>query len=468
MISSKTSEEADRAMQVTVFGAGYVGLVTGVVLAELGHQVTVIEVVADKVAQIRQGKAPIYEYGLDAMLARVLARGTFQVKDSPQGAVEAADVIFIAVGTPPLESGEADLRYVRQAALAIGQELGKRQRQVVVNKATVPIGSANQVEVWIEDGYGGTPSPEAYTVASNPEFLREGTAIFDTLYPDRIVLGADRPWALEQLRALYRPIVEQSFTAPPEVLRPEGLASVPLVETDRVSAEMIKYAANAFLATKISFANEIANICERVGADVIEVARGIGLDQRIGARFLNAGAGWGGSCFGKDLSALIYTAEEYGYHPQMLQSTVSVNRDQRHRIVSHLQDALKTIKGRRVALWGLAFKPGTDDLRDAPALTVLAELLRLGARLHVYDPVAMPTLKRDYPDLDVVYAKGALDALVGAEALIVLTEWPEFAEIPLAQIVDGLNRPVLIDGRNLWTPQAAREVGLTYHGVGRS
>ncbi len=455
-------------MQVTIFGAGYVGLVTGTVLADLGHQVTVIEVVAEKIAKIRQGQAPIYEHGLDAMLARVLASGRFHVTDSASAAVQSAEVIFIAVGTPPLPTGEADLSYVRQAALAIGQGLAQNRRQVVVNKATVPIGSANQVEVWIEDGFGARPPVDAYTVASNPEFLREGTAIFDTLYPDRIVLGADEAWALELLKEMYRPIIEQTFEPPLEVPRPEQLQMVPLVQTDRISAEMIKYAANAFLATKISFANEIANICERVGADVVEVAQGIGLDRRIGPRFLNAGAGWGGSCFGKDLSALIFTAEEYGYRPELLHSTVRVNREQRHRMISHLQDALKTIKGRRVAVWGLAFKPGTDDLRDAPALTVIGELLRLGARVHVYDPVAMATLQRDYPDLEVVYADNAVAALRGAEALMVLTEWPEFAQIPLTQIAQGLSRPVLIDGRNLWTPESAKRAGLDYHGVGRS
>ena len=455
-------------MQVTIFGAGYVGLVTGTVLADLGHQVTVIEVVAEKIAKIRQGQAPIYEHGLDAMLARVLASGRFHVTDSASAAVRSAEVIFIAVGTPPLPTGEADLTYVRQAALAIGQGLAQNRRQVVVNKATVPIGSANQVEVWIEDGFGARPPVDAYTVASNPEFLREGTAIFDTLYPDRIVLGADEAWALELLKEMYRPIIEQTFEPPLEVPRPEQLQMVPLVQTDRISAEMIKYAANAFLATKISFANEIANICERVGADVVEVAQGIGLDRRIGPRFLNAGAGWGGSCFGKDLSALIFTAEEYGYRPELLHSTVRVNREQRHRMISHLQDALKTIKGRRVAVWGLAFKPGTDDLRDAPALTVIGELLRLGARVHVYDPVAMATLQRDYPDLEVVYADNAVAALRGAEALMVLTEWPEFAQIPLTQIAQGLSRPVLIDGRNLWTPESAKRAGLDYHGVGRS
>lgn len=455
-------------MQVTIFGAGYVGLVTGAVLAELQHHVTVVEVVAEKIEKIRRGQAPIYEHGLDAMLGRVLASGHFEVTTDPEAAVSSADVIFIAVGTPPLETGEADLRYVRQAALAIGRGLGNKRRQVVVNKATVPIGSANQVEVWIEDGFGGKPPDEAYTVASNPEFLREGTAIFDTLYPDRIVLGADRTWGLECLKQLYAPILAQDFAAPAEVPRPEHLTSVPLVETDRISAEMIKYAANAFLATKISFANEIANICERVGADVTEVTRGIGLDQRIGPKFLNAGVGWGGSCFGKDLSALIYTAEEYGYHPQLLQSTVSVNRDQRHRVVSRLQDAIKTIKGRRVAVWGLAFKPDTDDLRDAPALTVLAELIRLGARVQVFDPVAMPTMRRDYGDLDVIYADSAIGALHNAEALIVLTEWKEFREVPLTAIQEALARPVLIDGRNLWNPEAAKSAGLLYHSVGRS
>ncbi len=455
-------------MRVTVFGAGYVGLVTGAVLAALDHQVTVIEVVKEKIVLVRQGKAPIYEHGLEAMLRRVLAANRFTITEDAGAAVESADVIFIAVGTPPLESGEADLQYVRQAALAIGAGLRSGPAKVIVNKATVPIGSANLVEVWIEDGYGGKPPRDSYTVASNPEFLREGTAIYDTLYPDRIVLGADQPWALERLKTLYQPILDQSFQPPDEVPRPEGLTRVPLVETDRISAEMIKYAANAFLATKISFANEIANICERVGAEVTEVTRGIGLDRRIGGHFLQAGVGWGGSCFGKDLAALIYTSEQYGYRPQLLHSTVTVNRDQRHRVVTRLQEALKTIKGRRIAVWGLAFKPNTDDLRDAPALTVISELLRLGARIQVYDPVALATLRRDYPELDVVYAPSALDALDGAEALTLLTEWQEFAEVPLARVAERLARPVVVDGRNLWHPAAAAEAGIRYYGIGRS
>ncbi len=458
-------------MNVAVFGAGYVGLVTGAVLADLGHQVTLIEVSPEKINAIREGRSPIFEEGLDALLGRTLAKQTLSITDHPQEGVQDADVIFVAVGTPPLPDGEADLRYVRQAALSIGRSLTGDRQQVIVNKATVPIGSANLVEVWIQDGYreghGGVPPQEWYAVASNPEFLREGTAIHDTLYPDRIVLGADQEWALERLKALYEPILGQTFPAPPEAPRPHGVTEVPVVVTDRISSEMIKYAANAFLATKISFANEIANISERVGADIVEVMRGIGLDTRIGGRFLQAGIGWGGSCFGKDLSALTVTAEEYGYRPRLLHATRDVNGDQRLLAVKRLQEELKTVKGRRVAVWGLAFKPGTDDLRDAPALAIIDELLRLGARVQVYDPIAMNNLKRQYPELEVEYRETAEDALDGADALILATEWPEFRDIPLSRIEAHLGRGVIIDGRNLWDPEEARRAGLKYRAIGR-
>ena len=458
-------------MNVAVFGAGYVGLVTGAVLADLGHQVTLIEVSPEKIDAIRGGRSPIFEEGLDSLLGRTLAKHALSITDQPQDAVRDADVVFVAVGTPPLPDGEADLRYVRQAALSIGKSLSGQRQQVIVNKATVPIGSANLVEVWIQDGYreghGGVPSPEWYAVASNPEFLREGTAIHDTLYPDRIVLGADQEWAVERLKALYEPIIRQTFPAPPEAPRPASLTEVSVVVTDRISSEMIKYAANAFLATKISFANEIANISERVGADIVEVMRGIGLDTRIGGRFLQAGIGWGGSCFGKDLSALTVTAEEYGYRPRLLHATRDVNWDQRLLAVKRLQEELKTVKGRRVAVWGLAFKPGTDDLRDAPALAIIDELLRLGARVQVYDPIAMNNLKRQYPDLEVEYRETAEDALDGADALILATEWPEFRDVPLSLIEARLGRGVVIDGRNVWDPEEARRSGLKYRAIGR-
>ncbi|NMP20865.1 UDP-glucose dehydrogenase family protein [Sulfobacillus harzensis] len=458
-------------MRVSVFGAGYVGLVTGAVLADLGHHVTLIEVSEEKIALINQRRSPIFEEGLESLLARSIDQGRLSITNDAESVVGSSEVIFIAVGTPPLPDGEADLRYVRQAALAIGRGMHGHPRQVIVNKATVPIGSANLVEVWVQDGYrevhGRAPSSEWYTVASNPEFLREGTAIFDTLYPDRIVLGADEAWAIDRLQELYRPILEQSFEPPPESPRPNGVTSVPVVVTDRISSEMIKYAANAFLATKISFANEIANISERVGADIVQVMRGIGLDQRIGGRFLNAGIGWGGSCFGKDMAALTVTAEEYGYQPRLLHATQDVNREQRLLVIKRLQEALKPVKGRRIAVWGVAFKPGTDDLRDAPSLTIIEELLRLGARVRVYDPIALDNLRRLRPDLEVEFADSAEDALDGADALILATEWPSFAEIPLATIADRLTRGIVIDGRNFWDPEAARQAGLQYRGIGR-
>lgn len=458
-------------MQVAIFGAGYVGLVTGAVLAELGHQVTLVEVDADKREAIRAGKPPIYEAGLDTLLPRVVGQGRLTVTEDGPEAVRQADVIFIAVGTPPLPSGDADLTYVRAASQAIGAGIDSRRRRVVVNKATVPIGSANLVEVWITDSYrereGTMPESDWFAVASNPEFLREGTAIYDTLYPDRLVLGADVPWAVEMLRHLYAPIIAQDFSPPPECPRPRGQGPVPVVESDRISAEMIKYAANAFLATKISFANEMAAICERVGADVVQVMAGIGLDSRIGPRFLNAGAGWGGSCFGKDLAALMYTAHEYGYAPKILAATVEVNRDQRRLIVQRVQEALKTIKGRRVAVWGLSFKPGTDDLRDAPAITVIRELLRLGARVAAYDPIAMDNCARQHPELEVQYGPDALAVLEGAEALVIMTEWEQFRDIPLEAIRARLAQPHVIDGRNLLDPDQARAAGLHYRGIGR-
>ncbi len=458
-------------MKVAVFGAGYVGLVTGAVLADLGHQVTLIEVSEEKIALINQRRSPIFEEGLEPIIARAMDQGHLSVTSAPETVVGSSEVIFIAVGTPPLPDGEADLRFVRQAALAIGRNMTGETRQVIVNKATVPIGSANLVEVWVQDGYrevhGRVPSNEWYTVASNPEFLREGTAVLDTLYPDRIVLGADEEWAIERLQELYLPITQQSFEPPPEAPRPHGLTASPVFVTDRISSEMIKYAANAFLATKISFANEIANVSERVGADVVQVMRGIGLDQRIGGRFLNAGIGWGGSCFGKDLAALTVTAEEYGYQPRLLYATQEVNRDQRLLVVKRLQEVLKPIKGRRIAVWGVAFKPGTDDLRDAPSLTIIEELLRLGARVRVYDPIALENLRRLRPDFDVEYADSAEDALDGADALILATEWPSFAEIPLSTIAERLTRGIVIDGRNFWDPNAAVRVGLQYRGIGR-
>lgn len=458
-------------MNVVVFGAGYVGLVTGAVLAELEHHVTLIDVDPSKVALINQAQPPIFEYGLENLLQRVRQSKMLEATMDPSQAVQNADVIFIAVGTPPLPDGAPNLDYVHQAAMTIGQHLSENRTYVIVNKATVPIGSANLVEMWIDDGFvqkwGHPISEGVFTVASNPEFLREGTAIHDTLYPDRIVLGADHAWALERLIDLYQPILGQTFEPPGDIPRPLGIQRIPLISTDRLSAEMIKYAANAFLSTKISFANEMANICERVGADITTVMQGIGLDTRIGSKFLNAGIGWGGSCFGKDLAALIYTAKEYGYEPALLESTQHVNMQQRKGVIKRLQEELKTLKGRRIALWGLAFKPGTDDLRDAPSLSVIQELLHLNARVIVYDPVAMDNMRKQYPHWDIRYASSALAAVDGAHALLVMTEWDVFRQIPLTEIMSRLDFPVIIDGRNIFDPEEASRLGIRYRGIGR-
>lgn len=458
-------------MQVTVFGAGYVGLVTGSVLADLGHHVTLVEVSSEKILLIEQGIAPFYEPGLSSLLERVVQAGRLEVTNAPRDAVRHADIIFIAVGTPSLPNGEANLSYVREAAMEIGRGLSGQKRQLVVNKATVPIGCANLVQVWIQDGraelYGSSLSDEMIYVASNPEFLREGSAISDTLYPDRIVLGADDGWAFDCLVELYQPIIEQDFTPPPEADRPRGLKSVPVVQTERTTAEMIKYAANAFLATKISFANEVSNISERVGADTLEVMRGIGMDERIGPRFLRTGIGWGGSCFQKDILELSVTAEQYGYYPRLLHATVDVNRGQRQLVIKRLQEELKAVKGRRIAVWGLSFKPGTDDLRDAPAVDIIEDLIRLGARVSVYDPVAMPALQRTRPDLEVIYGKSPEATLQHGDALVLTTEWPVFNAVPLAVIQEQLANPLVIDGRNMWDPVSCQAAGLRYRAVGR-
>ncbi|MNR82138.1 UDP-glucose 6-dehydrogenase TuaD [compost metagenome] len=466
-------------MNVCVIGTGYVGLVTGTCLAYLGHRVVCVDNNSQKIALLEAGKSPIYEPGLESLLDHGIHQGTLTFTMDLAEAVRGAEVVFIAVGTPPLPSGEPDLQYVEAVARGIGAAVTDKKVRVVVNKSTVPIGSGNWVEMLVEDGAyahrplpaGNTPLRESdaprFLVASNPEFLREGSAIGDTLYPDRIVLGAQTPEAVSKLRELYAPLLDQSFDAPSVALRPEGMRSVPLVTTDLASAEMIKYAANAFLATKISFINEVANLCEKVGADVTQVAKGIGLDTRIGSRFLNAGAGWGGSCFGKDVSALISIGREYQYEMEMLKATVSVNSQQRQRLIQKLQEALKILKGKTIGLMGLAFKPNTDDLRDAPALDVARQLIKMGARVKAYDPIAMPHCREQHPDLDVVYAESVDELAVGCDALVLMTEWDEFKAMDL-MVVRGLVRtPVFLDARNALSPTACQGYGFHYVGVGR-
>ncbi len=456
-------------MWVTVIGTGYVGIVTGACLAYLGHQVACVDVDEAKIATLRGGGLPIYEPDLDILLKLAASNIAFTTDLGP--AVAASEVIFIAVGTPPLPTGESNLTFLEAAARQIGAAMDSSRFRVVVNKSTVPVGSGNLVESLVREGIRDAAKPDAgaicFGVSSNPEFLREGCAIADSLYPDRIVLGADDPRARGVMHQLYAPLIAQRFDPPAFSPRPAGRAPVTVLDTSLTSAESIKYAANAFLAMKIGFANEIANICERVGADVVHVMQGIGLDSRIGPKFLNAGIGWGGSCFGKDVQSLIHTAGEYGYRARLLEATLEVNRAQRQLVIQKLQEKLYILKGRTVALLGLSFKPGTDDLRDAPSLQIAEALLRMGARVNAYDPIAMRACRELHPALRIHYGNSALEAATGADAIVLVTEWDEFRDLPLAEIAACVARRILIDGRNFLSPEAARAAGFDYAAIGR-
>jgi UDPglucose 6-dehydrogenase len=458
-------------MRVTVIGTGYVGTVTGACLAYLGHRVTCVDTDEGKIAGLRRGEPTIYEPFLKELLQLAAARGGIDFETDLAASAAASDVIFIAVGTPSLPSGEANLAYLEAAARGIGAAMDASRFRVVVNKSTVPVGSGNLVGTLVREGIDEARPAERskirFGVASNPEFLREGSAITDSLYPDRIVTGASDPETMAVMQELYRPLVEQSFDPPAGVPRPMGLTGVRMVTTTLTSAEMIKYAANAFLAMKIGFANEIANICEHVGAEAPEVMTGIGLDSRIGAKFLNPGVGWGGSCFGKDVLALLHTAHEYGYDSRLLRASIEVNTAQRQMVIQKLQEKLFILKGRTIGLLGLAFKPDTDDLRDAPSLHIAERLMQMGARVKAYDPVAMPACRAQRPDLKIRFCESAHDLAVEADALVLVTEWREFRKLDLASLAQVMARPILVDGRNLFCPDAARAAGFDYTGIGR-
>ncbi|CAA9271544.1 MAG: UDP-glucose 6-dehydrogenase, partial [uncultured Chloroflexia bacterium] len=445
-----------KEFNVGVVGAGHVGLVTSACLADIGHWVTLVDVDEERMADLKVGEVPVYEPGLEALVDEVARRGRLRFSTELTSVVSAADVLFICVGTPQGDDGSADLSNVGAVAKSVGRALAEAEERehplVVVNKSTVPMGSGDYVSMLIQEGAAeaGNGSVD-YRVVSNPEFLREGSAVYDSLFPDRIVLGAHRRDGLDVMRALYEPVVEQSF---PTKLDPRPKVAVPFVTTDLASAEMIKYAANAFLATKISFINEIANICELVGADVGNVAHGVGLDERIGSRFLQAGMGWGGSCFPKDVAALKSVAREYDHQPVLLDAVVAVNELQWKQVITKLQRELHTLKGKRIALLGLAFKPNTDDLREAPSLKVARALNRRGARVTGYDPVAGKKAVRLQSDLRVVF--DLYEALSEAHAAIVVTEWEEVRSLDLEEAASLMKPPkLLVDGRNALDPRAA-------------
>ncbi|CEJ43342.1 UDP-glucose dehydrogenase family protein [Umezakia ovalisporum] len=463
-------------MRVCVIGTGYVGLVTGASLAHVGHDVICVDNNEEKVKLMKSGQSPIFEPGLSEIMHSAIQSEKIHFTTDMAAGVAHGEVLFIAVGTPPLPTGESDTRYVEAVARGIGENLNSGYK-VIVNKSTVPIGSGDWVRMIVLDGIaerhktlvtaGEVTSDEKlpedlaeFDVVSNPEFLREGSAVYDTFNPDRIVLGGNSQKAIALMKELYAPIVERKYAADP------SLPPVPVLCTDLSSAEMIKYAANAFLATKISFINEVANICDRVGADVTQVAKGIGLDSRIGNKFLNAGIGWGGSCFPKDVSALIHTADDYGYDAQIMKAAVSVNQRQRLIALEKLQQVLKILKGKTIGLLGLTFKPDTDDMRDAPALSLIEQLNRLGAKVKAYDPIVSQTGLR-HGLTGVVVETDAERLADGCDALVLVTEWQQFGSLNYTKMAKLMNHPVIIDGRNFLDPENMLRSGFQYLGVGR-
>jgi UDPglucose 6-dehydrogenase len=422
---------------IAVIGTGYVGLVTAVGFAELGSEVFCVDIDAEKIERLRAGEVPIYEPGVEELLARNRPRLHFDTELDP--ALEHARLLFVAVGTPPTHSGDADLTAVN----AVVDAMPGSERHALVMKSTVPCGTgATIARIFRERGKGGM----AYV--SCPEFLKEGSALRDFMHPDRVVIGDEGDWAGDAVVELYAPL------------------QAPLVRTDVASAEMIKLAANAFLATKISFINEIANVCEETGADVVEVARGVGLDARIGPRFLHAGIGYGGSCFTKDVSALKLLAANSGYHFQLLNAVTEVNELQKRRVVAKLQRHVGDLAGRRVGLLGLAFKPETDDMRGASSLVLAARLLAEGAAVSAYDPIAEQEARKLMPQLR--YCDSALEAVRDADAVVLVTEWPEFMKLDWRSVAESMSGTLVVDGRNALEPDALRSVGLIYEGIGRA
>ncbi|EAZ94349.1 UDP-glucose dehydrogenase family protein [Crocosphaera chwakensis] len=449
-------------MRVCVIGTGYVGLVTGVCLSHIGHHVICIDNNEEKVKLMKSGQSPIYEPGLSELMHSCMEAGRLEFTSDLAAGVDHGEILFIAVGTPALPTGESDTRYVEAVARGIGENLNGGYK-VIVNKSTVPIGSGDWVRMIVMDGLAkreDSPRDVEFDVVSNPEFLREGSAVYDTFNPDRIVLGSNNDKAIAMMQELYQPLVDRKFADDP------SLPPVPVVVTDLNSAEMIKYAANAFLATKISFINEVANICDRVGADVTQVAAGIGLDSRIGNKFLQAGIGWGGSCFPKDVLALIHTATDYNYETELLNAAVSVNKRQRLIAVEKLQQELKILKGKTIGLLGLTFKPDTDDMRDAPALIIIEQLNRLGAKIKAYDPIVSQS-GLSHGLSNVLIETDAEMLADSCDALVLVTDWKEFLSLNYGKMAQVMANPVIIDGRNFLDRSKLEMAGFHYVGIGR-
>jgi UDPglucose 6-dehydrogenase len=450
-------------MHIAVVGSGYVGLVAGACFSDLGHDVILVDNDQQKLEALKSGQVPIHENFLPELLQRHRGRG-LNFTDDLQQAVRASAAIFIAVGTPPTEQGEADLSYVESVARSISGAINGYK--VVVEKSTVPVYTSDWIRKII---LRNAAPPDSFDVASNPEFLREGTAVTDFLYPDRIVLGADSERCASVLREIYAPLSDGSYYRCQDAIPQPDRARVPplLIVTSAKSAELIKHASNAFLAMKISFINAVASICEAVGANVQQVCQGIGTDSRIGPRFLNPGIGYGGSCFPKDLMAFRAVARECGYEFRLLDEVMRINEEQRQRFLRKIRNALWTLRGKRLGVLGLAFKGGTDDIRESPSVLLVQALLQEGCKIAAYDPAAAERA-REFLNSNVEFVNSAYEAASGADALLILTEWEEFAALDLNRLHKQLKYPIVIDGRNLYDPGAMAAHGFTYYSVGRA
>jgi UDPglucose 6-dehydrogenase len=433
-------------MHIAFIGTGYVGLVTGACFAEFGVHVTCVDVDEEKIRKLSEGQIPIYEPGLDQLVAKNTQAGRLSFTTDIRQAVEQSLVIFLAVGTPPKEDGSADLRFIEEAARSVARYMNGYK--VIVTKSTVPVGTGEHLRRLVKEHLTG---PHNFGIVSNPEFLREGAAIDDFMRPDRVVIGTRDDAAAAIMRDLYRPLY---------------LIETPIVFTSLEAAELTKYAANAFLATKISFINEIANLCDRIGCDVHDVARAIGMDNRIGRKFLHPGPGFGGSCFPKDTSALLSVARSYGAEALIVESVIEVNRRQRGRMIPKIEQLVGELSGKTVAVLGLSFKPETDDMREAPAVDIVRELVERGARVRAYDPVAVPQARGMLP-AEVEYAEDEYAAVSGADALVFMTEWNQFRALNMERIKGLMRAPKIADLRNIYEPAAMRALGFDYVGVGR-
>ena len=449
-------------MRIAVIGSGYVGLVSAACFAEIGHEVISVDNDAAKIAALKRGETPIHERHLPELLAQHRGkRLTFST--SIRDAVSACEAVFICVGTPQSQTGEADLSFVEAVASEIAVSINNHK--TIIEKSTVPVRTCEGLRrTLVLNG----ASPNSFAVVSNPEFLREGTAVSDFLYPDRIVVGVDDEKSSAVMQEVYRPLTSGAYYKKPFIAAP-GNASFEkarIIVTNAKSAELIKHASNAFLAMKISFINAVANISEAVGADITQVCSGIGSDSRIGSRFLNAGIGYGGSCFPKDVQAFSAVADQYGYDFGLLTQVMHINADQRRRFVKKVRSALWTLRGKKLAVLGLAFKGDTDDVRESPAIEIIEALLREGATVRAYDPAASAKAGT-LLSKGAGFAEGPYDAATGADALLILTEWPEFAKLDLQKVRALLKYPIVIDGRNLYDPQVVSDAGLIYHSIGR-